>query len=296
MALPPLTPSERQKVTDLPTAREKVAALAEYALARLGSHGEDSPKYSNEIVAAIKELHPAIASDIADSTLKVYLNTAPASNPRVISLGTARGYYYDGTGAASILEEQSFQPEPEPGERRNKEAKLYEHIKNWLIANGYRAKIVAQGKSLGPWGNPDVVGIQTIDILGNWQAQTVSVEVKLSNLNWQRDIFEAISHRRYFDRSYFCYPVLANNRQIAEELKDYAELYSVGILLVELAPSELEKLNRGDNLDADNLSITEACPAPYAMVMPKYRKLAFTAIGISDLGGLFAWGTPPAEA
>jgi hypothetical protein len=29
------------------------------------------------------------------------------------------------------------------------------------------------------------------------------------------------------------------------------------------------------------------------MVMPKYRKDAFTALEISDLGSLFAWGEPP---
>ena len=94
---------------------------------------------------------------------------------------------------------------------------------------------------------------------------------------------------RYFDRAYFCYPVLANNRQIPEELKDYAELYSIGVLLVELTPSEFEKLGRGADLDFNNLSVTEVCPAPYSLVMPKYRKAAFNALGISDLQSLFAW-------
>ena len=148
------------------------------------------------------------------------------------------------------------------------------------------------GKSLGPWGNPDVVGIQTLDILGNWHVQTVSVEIKVNSQNWQRDIFEAVSHRRYFDRSYFCYPVLANNRQISEEMKDYAELYSVGVLLIELADSEIPKLNQGQDLDENNLSVTEVCPAPYSPVSPKYRRLSFDALEISGLESLFDWGKP----
>jgi hypothetical protein len=235
---------------------------------------------------AVRELYPDIFNKITFGTFTTYLNKAPTLNPRVISLGTARGYYYDRSGQASILESPAALEEPAS---RHKEAQLYEHVKNWLDANGYSARVVANGKSLGPWGNPDVVGIQVLDILGSWEAQTVSIEVKLSNQNWQRDIFESVSHRRYFDRCYYCYPVLANNRQVPEELKDYAELYSIGILLVELASSELEKLSRGQVLDANYLSITEVCPAPYASVMPKYRKAAFSSLGISDLQSLFAW-------
>jgi hypothetical protein len=292
MPLPPLTADEVANL-DAPgsSANQKVAQLAEFALRRLGSQNEQTPKFSPEIREAVRELYPALFDQITDNTFNNYLNQAPGLNSKVISLGTARGYYYDSQAQARALEDPIVVAgeAEEPPALLQKEAKLYEHVKNWLVANGYRAKVVATGRQLGPWGNPDVVGIQVLDILGAWQAQTVSIEVKVSSQNWQRAIFEAISHRRYFDRCYFCYPVLANNRQVPEELKDYAELYSIGLLLIELAPAELDKLSRGLALDSSNLSITEVCPAPYAAVMPKYRKAAFSALGISDLESLFAW-------
>jgi hypothetical protein len=92
-----LTPDEKSVVDQLPP-REKVAELAAYALIRLGSTGEPSRKYSPEIISVIRELYPEILEDITPSTLKVYLFGAPALNPRVASLGTAQGYYYDQSG------------------------------------------------------------------------------------------------------------------------------------------------------------------------------------------------------
>lgn len=288
------------------SAVQRVAKLAEIALRRLGSSGPNTPKFSSEIREKVAGIYPEIFDRIEESTFNAYLNKAPAENPRIVSLGTARGYYFDAPGitvaaqpaelAAGEAPQQQPGPEaPAVSPRTPREMKLYPHVESWLVANGYRAKIVAQGRALGPWGNPDVVGIHTIDILGYWHAETVSIEVKASNQNWARDIFEAISHRRYFDRCYFCYPVLANNRQISEEVKDYAELYEIGILLVELVPEEFEKLNAAQDLDPNLLSVTEVCPAPFRAVMQKYRKLAFQALGIGGLDTLFDWGRRPVD-
>lgn len=297
-----LTPNEIECIDGIRKSSEKVAKLVEYTLIKLGS-SKDQPKYSTEIISVARDLYPVIFDSIAEGTFRNYLNGSPAINSRIISLGVAKGYYLDQDEKNLVLEDILEDPSPnstadlansEAGPRPylQKERRLYTHIVDWLQANGYRSDVVSNGRLLGPWGNPDVVGIKTLDIIGTWQAQTLSVEVKVNNKTWQRDIFEAISHRRYFDRCYFCYPVLANNRQISQELKDYAELYSVGILLVEMPEEELEKLNRAEELDPNNLSITEACPAPYFPVMPEYRKMAFDALGISGLDSLFGWGKP----
>jgi hypothetical protein len=90
--------------------------------------------------------------------------------------------------------------------------------------------------------------------------------------------------------------VLANNRQISDELRDYAQLYSIGILLIELAESEIQNLNRGNDLDPANLSVTEVCPAPYFPVLPKYRRDALKALEIGSLEQLFGWGKRITEA
>jgi hypothetical protein len=303
----PLSNDEIQEI-DQPgiTTQEKVAKLARFALTRLGSTNPENPSYSSTIREQVSMIYPEIFRDISESTFVIYLNRAPTIDQQIVSLGTARGYYLDQTGQTTVIEESvtSATPEsddadtplaPESSGRLQRELKLYPHVANWLAANGYRARVVAQGRALGPWGNPDVVGIQTLDLLGFWHAQTISIEVKLSSQNWARDIFEAISHRRYFDRSYFCYPVPANNRQISEEMKDYAELYEIGILLMEMAPSEFVKLNKAQDLDENNISVTEVCPAPFHLVMPKYRKLAFDALEITGLDSLFAWGRPSAQ-
>jgi hypothetical protein len=158
------------------------------------------------------------------------------------------------------------------------------------MVNGYATKIVASGKILGPWGNPDVVGIQVLDMLGTVHLHMASVEVKLNSETWQRNIFEAISHRRYLDRCYFCYPVLVNNREISDEMRDYAQLYCIEVLLIDLAEGEIRKLNEGFDLDPANLSITEVCPAPYSPVLPKYRRDALQALAITNLQELYPWG------
>ncbi len=279
-----------EKLDELKNADQKVARLAEYCLEHLQSTDEKTSKTAREIRETAKELYPKLFDQIKEGTFNVYLSRAPTINPKVISLGVARGYYYDVDGKFAEQE-----PDPEEVEgantcKKQKEAKLYNHVKNWLSANGYRAKTIASGRSLGPWGNPDVVGIQVSELLGQPSFQAVSIEVKASIDGWQKQIFEAISHKRFFDRCYYCFPVRANNREIPEQMKDYAQLYGVGILLLELTEEALKNLEKANEVSGDDLEVIEACPAPISSVASKYRRDAFSALEINSMEELFGWG------
>ena len=199
----PLTDEERREIEqDGFSNQEKVAKLMAIALMRLGAISRDKPVFSGVILDAIRNLYPRISGDLAEGTIGVYLNRSPAFDDKIISLGTAQGYYLDEAGDTRVsedpdstadmagaepqAEESSANPEQKAGGKLRKERLLYDHVMNWVIANGYRAKVVSEGKSLGPWGNPDVVGIQAIDSLGSQHAHTVSIEVKLNQTDWKK--------------------------------------------------------------------------------------------------------------
>jgi hypothetical protein len=318
--MPLLTAEETVKLNSITRNIEKVALLCEFVLIRNNSLSDDKPMYTSEIKEAIRNIYPELFMQISDSTFPSYINQAPAYNSKIKSLGTARGYYYDinggaidsslhidtdvidvtpvlkddyavNTDAINIKTSADINSKSKKDKvRKEREKLLYIHVADFLRTIDYRAMDVASSRSLGPWGNPDVVGIRTLDIFDSVHIHTVSVEVKVDSENWQRDIFEAISHRRYFDRVYFCFADVDGNSIINQEMKDYAELYSVGIIVVELTKEERIKLLNAEELNPENISVKELCPAPYSQVMPNYRRAAFEALGIRSRSDLYTWG------
>jgi len=295
-----LTDEQKTEIQNLQNNSARIAKLAEIALRNLSACDPDASKRAGEIKNEIEKLYPEIFEQISDGTFYVYMSQAPAYSNSIISRGVWRGYYYQ--EMPNVADEALHDAElgGDEGEVANcesrtyvaREQKLYEPVKDWLKANGFKAQVVASGRQLGPWGNPDVVGIQVTDVLGHVNISMVSVETKIQSKNWQRDIFQSISHKRYFDRCYFCFPVLADNRAIEEEMKDCAEIYGIGIVLIEMPENELRKLSQAQNaeLNLEQLSITEVCPAPYSPVSAKYRQAALKAMGINNQEELWQWG------
>ena len=192
----------------------RIARLAEIALNNLDACSPEASKRAGEIKEEIRQLYPEIFEQIGDGTFHVYISQAPAYSNHVISRGVGRGYYYQesqGVVDESLPDAVLGEGEAADSEARTyvaREQKLYEPIKDWLKANGFKAQVVANGRQLGPWGNPDVVGIQVTDVLGHVNISMVSVETKLHSKNWQKEIFQSVSHNGILTDAIFVFQCL----------------------------------------------------------------------------------------
>lgn len=120
---------------------------------------------------------------------------------------------------------------------------LYPLVKAWLGASEYKSEDVSALKSGGQWGNPDILGVSRIEILGVSEIELVSVEVKVSESNWERFIFEAVSHKRFSNRSWFCYRTSTPHPPLPKHMSYYAERYKVGIIQIYLTDCEIKKIS-----------------------------------------------------
>jgi hypothetical protein len=173
--------------------------------------------------------------------------------------------------------EVSTEPQAKVDEkRREKEKLLYDVLLNWLIEQEYRSKITAAGKANGQWGNPDITGIACDESFGNLWLEMATIEVKLSDKDWRKWIFEAISHRRFANRSYFAFAHPAELiKKLDSELRYFSELYQIGIVVVAMEQQQYDQLQLGELKDAvevEEVEIIELYSAPYTPVQPRFQK------------------------
>jgi phosphoenolpyruvate carboxylase len=92
--------------------------------------------------------------------------------------------------------------------------------------------------------------------------------VKLSEQNWEQFIFEAISHKRFSNRSWFAYRISQAGKPLPKAIEYYAERYKVGIIQILLNDEELVKLKSAKSDIVEELvdRIHERVPALYEHV------------------------------
>lgn len=208
---------------------------------------------------------PQIAAHLRDRMARSEIETHPqgvifsylsrAANhdeeSRIVSGGPHGGYSLEraAEAAADAPEErvvEKLQPADEPEQFKPLEKHLYPLLQAWLRASEYIAEDVSVLKRGGQWGNPDLLGVSRIEILGTSEIEVVSVEAKLSELSWERFIFEAVSHKRFANRSWYCYRTNTPYPALPKNMAYYAERYKVGIIQIYLTDPELEALSRND--------------------------------------------------
>jgi|GEM_PF-7069050 len=157
--------------------------------------------------------YAGLADLVPKTTFVQYVASLSQENDSSIAKEVGQnGYFIRPTVAEEIIEpdiaNEVIEPnadiaiaDPEP-RRRQTERILYSHFETWLRSNGYNAAITADMKTLGAWGNPDVVGIRSDRGLSGRTHEVATVEAKISHRNFKRDLFEAVSHRRFADRAY----------------------------------------------------------------------------------------------
>ncbi|MEZ5325792.1 MAG: hypothetical protein R3F19_12110 [Verrucomicrobiales bacterium] len=241
--------------------------------------------------------------DVPKTSFASFLNrisSEPAS--KINCLGRKQGYYL--AEALPDLQEESI-PDPQEDDkvkkRVEKEKLLYPVLISWMLMQGFRAADVSKIKSMGRWGNPDITGIAVEEHFGLHSLDICTIEAKTSITDWQMWIFEAISHRRFANRSYFAFahPIEARNK-IPPEMRYYAELFKIGVLVIALENDVFEKLGNGEiteSLKPEDVEIIEVYSAPYSQVPPKYQKgFCERSLEISSTKQLWLWGESPPDA
>ncbi len=178
--------------------------------------------------------------------------------------------------------------------RTAREATLYSVLQSWLVTNGYQAADISNGKLGGKWGNPDLAGIRTSESFQGVSLEVVSIEAKASSNDWERKIFEAVSHLRFANRAYFAYAE-PKARQFVQltDIKYYAEKFGIGVLKLVLENADYDNLSNGNDLksySSADVEIQEVCPAPYGYVQHPYQSKFCQNLGINTLKDAHSWG------
>lgn len=256
-----------------------------------------------EIVAGVKD---QFDKRLSENSLNNYLNHAAKKDNKsgIISEGPHRGYWLDEDALKSAPDLDSVQ-EPDgseeeegvPGKRTRvkREAALYEPAKQWLVGKSYRAQIIADMRGGAKWSNPDVLGIRVSKNFGLTDIEIASIEVKTGSSNWRQDIFEAIAHKRFANRVYYCYSVTEGLDKLDDELQRYSELYRVGVLQLYLEKNAFATLHSSQSNqclpDLSTAEIEERIPAPYDFIPPRYQIDFLKGLGLSDEEGLWTFGS-----
>lgn len=202
-------------------------------------------------------------------------------------------------------EQPLAEPQPDPAQvavRVQREKRLYSVLVNWLDSWEFQAEDTSQRKRGGPWGNPDVVGIKTHEGLGSTlHIELASIEAKISEADWRRVFFEAVSHKRFADRAYFAFAYGSDQPTIAklpelEQLREYGEKFRVGILAVFMEPALHQLLLNGQaaqipEITLDMVRIEEVWPAVHDPVPLSMReRFLREVLEINDVKALLTYG------
>jgi hypothetical protein len=265
----------------------QIVSAAEKALRAL-SPSQDKALPAKDLISRIRIENGSLT--IGDPAILSYLSYAANHDTltKIDTGGPRGGYWYNEEYQPSAQDES---PVAAPTLR---EAHLYELVRYWFQAkNNLRAKDISQLKAGGLWSNPDIVGISSIDRLGFFDVEIVSAEVKLSEKEWQRYIFEAVSHKRFANRVYYFFRTKFETVKIPEDMYRYAEQYRVGIVTVPLTDDELARLGSGE--EKANLAnyvdrIVERVPAVYDFVPPRNQIEFLERIGLTQKEDILRFG------
>lgn len=213
--------------------------------------------------------------------------------------GRHQGYYLK---APTESEAEPAEIVEEEKARKQKEAPFYTIFLQWLLAEGYdRAKDTSSSRNqdLGTWGNPDLTGLRIHEMLGKTtDIEIATIEVKATMNQWKYWIFEAVAHRRFSNRGYFAFAHSEDEiNKIDPDLKHYAEMFGVGVLVLPVSSGLMAKLSKkNQGLTAKELSsyrpedIIEYASPLYTVTNYHFRTRYMKAIEITSEQELHNWG------
>lgn len=240
---------------------------------------------------------------INENTLRQYLSVVANSSDSTINKPDRRRGFYILTEKeinSSSPKEKSVEEESPVIQR---EKLLYPIFEQWLLGKGVRSAkdtSVNRNHDLGTWGNPDITGITIREVMGNLQdIEITTLEVKQSIENWKYNIFESVAHKRFSNRSYFCFSHPEDLiPKIDDDLRYYAEIYNIGVLILpmekndfgELTSSRKKELKKDMFQNYSATDIIEYFSARSDRTHYHFRDRFLKALGIGNVGDLRDWG------
>jgi hypothetical protein len=253
---------------------QTINRIAEENLKTRGHKSSEHPMGSRELVDAIQNDIRAQNLDVnlARSSIFNYISHAANKDESsaIFSGGAWGGYWVqeDAPAPEKPVEKAEIQASHGAQKVSFSERDLYPLVNAWLQTKGFTAKDVSTLKGGGKWGNPDIVGVKKVDLFGSTEIEVASCEVKLSEIGWEQFIFEAISHKRFSNRSWFVYRISDAGRALPKSIEYYAERYKVGVVQILLSDAELVELKQKKEAITEDLLdlVNERIPAFYEHV------------------------------
>lgn len=228
---------------------------------------------TTDIISAYKKLqvkNPDIY-DIPQNSLSVYMSYLSKNNvSRIRCNGTGQGYYL--SHVSSLTSAKASAPK--------EEKMLYPILERWLSMRCDAVKDVSSKHRKGLWANPDVMGLNVHNIVGEEFIDITSIEAKLTMDNWRRDIFEAVSHSRFVNRSYFAF-MCDHDYKVPSDIMLCAQEYGIGLIEIRL-PKEWQS---GDELDIEFIS--EILPAPRKVIAPRVQEEILKKYNVREVRDMF---------
>ncbi|KPQ00136.1 MAG: hypothetical protein HLUCCA12_17615 [Rhodobacteraceae bacterium HLUCCA12] len=249
---------------------------------------------------SVKDLLSQI-NDRLEGRVKTYLLYRDVSNASQdpasrISSRKGRG------GGYFILNESAVDLDQSVPSKANKQEKVLEKylwpvVALWLkeVKSVDRVSYeVANLKSGGVWSNPDVVGLSPFEELGFFDVEIVTCEVKPNLAQWRYFFFEAVSHKRFSERSYFIFRSDGSGSH-EEELRQYAEKYRVGLVKMDFSDDEVKGLSKWDSFSEEDKTeyverFVELIPAPFEAISIREKVKFLRQIGVVNKKNLFQFG------
>lgn len=285
----------QQELDAAETSTDQVRIAAEYALKYLGATSARAPKPSPEIAECIFD-NLELTLRISRTSFPAYLsNVVSSAQSAIVSAGRGRngGYYLSDTARDVVEKVQSRETEVPRTYTKSEEA-LYPVFRQWLLAQGYSAKVTASMRTLGKWSNPDITGIRVSEHFGRVDIEIATIEAKKDLADWERVFFEAVSHRRFATRAYFAFPLPESGQsKLPEDMRYYSELYNVGVLTLVMTDDDYRRYQSNDLSDldiSDPNDVVEVLSARAAPVPMSQQRRFCEALEIADLQSLLRWG------
>lgn len=263
---------------DNPYTKEPQVSLYDAAISIL--KGRKKPIPTKDLLEKLREKVPNAKPDYLYYRVVLESSKNPDSPINSTGRGKGGGYFYEEMEEPVVSEVDVVVEGGEASEIQEKrkydqiEKRLWKPVARWLLANKQPTQVsadVANKKKGGVWGNPDVVGLAPLKRLGFFDIEITSIEVKPSLSRWEYFFFEAVSHKRFAERSYFAFYEDSMHKFKIDDLVSYAEKYGVGLLQIDISEDQFVGLEDWDDMSGstrDDIisSFREIYPAPYTTV------------------------------
>jgi hypothetical protein len=299
-------PDVNEPFADL-SGMDFVAAVAKSELEADATLTRDTPISSKELFSRASSR--GVQMKVSENTFMQYVsNLAKKLESPVTSTGRGRGGgYYLSQNVALIVEEATTSTGSHSSASTTewgKEKWLYPSLVSWMIGEGYQSLDTSamRSRSLGKWGNPDVTGILVNEFLSRHELEVVTVEAKVGFDAWEVDFFQAVSQRRFANRSYFAFALPEDAAdKLPSDLRYYSERFQVGVLAIDFSNELYERLTKNQLTDDDKTalrdddgsSVREVLSAPWNHVPLSYQQKICEALEIKTTGELHRWGRSP---